>query len=64
MGLRQDSGNPYVFAPNVKEVYEKMGIDPRDKVIIYSDALDVDKTLGLKKQCDEIGLKGMVAYSF
>jgi len=41
-----------------------MGIDPRDKVIIYSDALDVDKTLGLKKQCDEIGLKGMVAYSF
>jgi len=36
-----------------------MGIDPRDKVIIYSDALNLDKALGLKKQCDEIGFKAM-----
>jgi len=57
IGLRQDSGDPYVFAPNAKEVYENMGIDPRDKVIIYSDALNLDKALGLKKQCDEIGFK-------
>jgi len=48
-----------VFAPNAKEVYENMGINPRDKVIIYSDALNLDKALGLKKQCDKIGFKGM-----
>jgi len=54
-GLRQDSGDPYVFAPNAKKVYESMGIDSRDKIIIFSDALDLDKAIGLKKQCDEIG---------
>jgi len=56
-GLRQDSGDPYVFAPNAKKVYESMGIDSCDKVIVFSDGLDKDKALGLKKQCDEIGFK-------
>lgn len=59
MGLRQDSGDPYVFAPNAKAAYESMGIDIREKSIIYSDALNLDKALGLKKQCDGIGFKGM-----
>jgi len=54
-GLRQDSGDPYVFAPNAKAVYESMGIDSREKLIIFSDSLDLNKALGLKKQCDEIG---------
>ena len=57
-GLRQDSGDPYVFAPRAKEVYESMGIDHREKMIIYSDALNNEKALRLKKQCDEIGFKG------
>jgi nicotinate phosphoribosyltransferase len=61
--MRQDSGDPYVFAPKAKEVYESMGIDPRDKAIIFSDAIDMEKALGLKKQCDDIGFKGMVPYS-
>jgi len=61
-GLRQDSGDPFVFAPNAKKVYESMGIDSRDKIIIFSDALNLNKALGLKKQCDEIGFKGMVVY--
>jgi len=34
-----------------------MGIDPRDKSIIFSDSLDLEKALGLKKQCDKIGFK-------
>lgn len=58
-GLRQDSGDPYLFAPKAKAVYESMGIDSREKSIIFSDALNLDKALGLKKQCDEIGLNGM-----
>ena len=40
-----------------------MGIDSCDKVIVFSDALDKDKALGLKKQCDEIGFKGVDVYS-
>lgn len=57
-GLRQDSGDPYVFAPNAKAAYESMGIDFREKTIIYSDSLNVEKALDLKTQCEEIGFKG------
>lgn len=32
-----------------------MGIDVSEKTIIYSDALDLEKALKLKKQCDEVG---------
>ena len=54
--LRQDSGDPYVFAPRAKATCESIGIPP--KPIIFSDAVNLDKALGLKKQCDEIGFKG------
>jgi len=53
--LRQDSGDPFVFAPRAKEVYERLGINHRERTIIYSDSLDVEKTLALKKHCEEIG---------
>ncbi|KAJ3716207.1 nicotinate phosphoribosyltransferase [Lentinula raphanica] len=56
-GLRQDSGDPLKFGPRAKEVYQKMGIDHREKMIIYSDALNLDKALKLKKQADETGFK-------
>ena len=55
-GLRQDSGDPFVFAPQVKEVYERLGINPGEKTVVYSDALNVDKAIALKEQCDEIGV--------
>ncbi|KAI0313181.1 nicotinate phosphoribosyltransferase [Amylostereum chailletii] len=54
-GLRQDSGDPFTFAPLAQKVYSDMGIDHREKTIIYSDSLDVDKALALQKQCSEIG---------
>lgn len=54
-GLRQDSGDPYVYAPRAKEVYESLGINHREKMIIFSDSVNVDKALRLKKQCDELG---------
>jgi nicotinic acid phosphoribosyltransferase len=53
--LRQDSGDPFVFAPRAKEVYERLGINYRERTIIYSDSLDLEKTLALKKHCEEIG---------
>ena len=35
-----------------------MDIDHTTKTIVYSDGLTVDKALGLKKQCDEVGFTG------
>ncbi|KAI0270803.1 Quinolinate phosphoribosyl transferase [Russula aff. rugulosa BPL654] len=55
-GLRQDSGDPFAFAPRAKEVYEQLGIIPSEKLIVYSDSLNVEKAIALKKQCDELGL--------
>ncbi|KAK7051085.1 nicotinate phosphoribosyltransferase [Paramarasmius palmivorus] len=56
-GLRQDSGDPFVYAPRAKEIYAAMGIDHTQKLIIYSDGLDIDKSLALKKLTDEVGFK-------
>ena len=58
-GLRQDSGDPFKFGPRVKEAYESLGIDPKEKVIVHSDALSVDKAIRLQKLADEIGLNGL-----
>ncbi|KAJ7127184.1 nicotinate phosphoribosyltransferase [Mycena epipterygia] len=55
-GLRQDSGDPFVFGLRAKEVFESLGIDPRTKMIIYSDALNIDKALRLKEQANDLGL--------
>jgi len=57
-GLRQDSGDPFVYAPRAREIYQSMNIDHTSKVIVYSDALNVEKALALKKQCDELGFTG------
>ncbi|KAI9066123.1 nicotinate phosphoribosyltransferase [Trametes sanguinea] len=56
-GLRQDSGDPFVYAPRAKEVYQQLGVDHTSKTIIFSDALTVEKALKLKQQCDELGFK-------
>jgi hypothetical protein len=58
-GLRQDSGDPFAFAPKAREIYTSLGIDHASKMIVYSDALTVDKVLDLKRQCDQEGLKCM-----
>ena len=56
--LRHDSGDPFTFAPQAKEVYERLGINHRERTIIYSDGLNLEKTLALKKHCEEIGFIG------
>ncbi|KAJ6607349.1 nicotinate phosphoribosyltransferase [Mycena sp. CBHHK59/15] len=55
-GLRQDSGDPFVFGHRAKEVFTSLDIDPKSKMIIYSDALNIDKALRLKEQADDLGL--------
>ncbi|GAA5986605.1 hypothetical protein JCM5350_008314 [Sporobolomyces pararoseus] len=55
-GLRQDSGDPLVFLQAAKEVFLQVGADPKKKVIVFSDALDVEKCINLKKASDEAGV--------
>lgn len=42
-GLRQDSGNPFEFGHKAIKYYKDLGIDPKTKIIIFSDGLDIDK---------------------
>ena len=51
-GVRHDSGDPFIFVDRVIEHYRKMGIDPMKKVIVFSDALDAEAAIRLKKYCE------------
>lgn len=46
-GLRHDSGDPLVWAEKAIAHYERLGIDPQGKTLIFSDGLDFAKALGL-----------------
>ena len=46
-GQRIDSKNPYVAGDEYIEWLKARGREPQDKLIIASDALDVDEILGL-----------------
>lgn len=50
-GVRHDSGCPLKFADKIIEHYEKLGIDPMSKTIVFSDALDVNKTIEISDYC-------------
>lgn len=41
-GLRQDSGDPFVFGEKAIYFYQSCGIDPKTKLIVFSDCLDLD----------------------
>lgn len=49
-GLRQDSGNPFEFGEKAIKFYKSKGIDPKAKLIVFSDGLDVKTILKLHKQ--------------
>jgi nicotinate phosphoribosyltransferase len=51
-GFRHDSGDPYTFVDSVIKHYQKMGIDPMKKSIVFSDALNADTAIKLKKYCE------------
>ncbi|TNY18322.1 Quinolinate phosphoribosyl transferase [Rhodotorula diobovata] len=55
-GLRQDSGDPLKFIPVAKEAFERVGADPKTKVVVFSDSLDVERCIELKKAADEAGI--------
>lgn len=50
-GVRHDSGDAIEFADKVIEHYKKLGIDPMTKVIVFSDGVDPDLAVKVKKYC-------------
>jgi nicotinate phosphoribosyltransferase len=57
-GLRQDSGDPIQYISKAQAIYEQLGIDHRTKVIVFSDGLDVESALKIKKEVDKSGFIG------
>lgn len=42
-GVRHDSGDPFKWGDKMIEHYEKLGINPLDKTLLFSDGLDFKK---------------------
>lgn len=58
-GLRHDSGDPLEWAEKAIAHYEKLGIDPLSKTLVFSDGLDLPKSLRLYR-----ALSGRIHVSF
>ena len=58
-GVRHDSGDPNLFADQVIAHYQRLGIDPLTKTIIFSDGLNYDKVADIAAHC-----QGKVGMSF
>ncbi len=42
-GVRHDSGDPYAWGEKMIAHYQKYGVDPKTKLLLFSDSLDFDK---------------------
>ena len=48
-GLRHDSGDPLIWAEKAIAHYERLGIDPRTRQLIFSDGLNLAKALEIHR---------------
>ena len=46
-GVRHDSGDPYEWGEKLIEHYKKYGVDPKSKLLLFSDSLDFDRAQAL-----------------
>ncbi len=58
-GVRHDSGDPYVWGEKIIAHYKKYGIDPRTKLLLFSDSLNFDKA---QKLWDNFKNKAKVSF--
>ncbi len=50
-GVRQDSGDPLAFIETMIRHYERLGIDPSIKTLVFSDGLDVGRAIQIHQVC-------------
>lgn len=53
-GVRHDSGCPFEWARKMIAHYEKLGIDPKTKTLVFSDGLDIPLAFELLTEFHEI----------
>lgn len=58
-GLRHDSGDPIMWAEKCIDHYQKLGIDPMSKTLVFSDGLNLPKALDIFR-----ALRGRINVSF
>ncbi|MBE5889614.1 MAG: nicotinate phosphoribosyltransferase [Lachnospiraceae bacterium] len=58
-GVRHDSGDPFEWGEKMIKHYEKLGIDPKTKTLLFSDSLDLDRATKIYKH-----FKGRVKVAF
>lgn len=58
-GLRQDSGNPLEFGYKAIKFYNELGIDPKEKLIVFSDGLTLEKIQEIEKE-----FKGIIQLAY
>ncbi|MCF7815357.1 MAG: nicotinate phosphoribosyltransferase [Candidatus Cloacimonetes bacterium] len=58
-GVRHDSGDPLEFTDKVIAHYEKLRIDPKSKVIVFSDGQNPERDVEIKDYC-----RGKIKCSF
>ncbi len=46
-GVRHDSGDPYVWGEKIIAHYKKYGVDPKTKLLLFSDSLTFDRAQAL-----------------
>jgi nicotinate phosphoribosyltransferase len=64
-GVRHDSGDPKLFADKVIAHYNRLGIDPKTKTIIFSDGLNYDKVAAIADHCrNKVGMSFGVGTNF
>jgi len=51
-GIRHDSGHYIQFIDKIVKHYQKFNIDPLSKTIVFSDSLNIDKCIEIKKYCE------------
>jgi nicotinate phosphoribosyltransferase len=49
-GLRHDSGDPFEFGERAIRFYQDLGIDPREKLLIFSDGLELSTIFALNRR--------------
>ncbi|MEK7574151.1 MAG: nicotinate phosphoribosyltransferase [Patescibacteria group bacterium] len=58
-GTRQDSGDPFDYGEKAIGWYERRGIDPKDKLIVFSDQLNVELMIELHRR-----FRGRIGHTF